>query len=184
MNWKTVLFLLCFPLAVYAQANLEEHFNLCLVFGAPLDVVQLFQPFRGAMEEVNGTLTYVARQDNSLLRDTPYSQYQIWYTMDKELGLYQSSLFIWGEGPALQSILTTYLRRFNQLFGDPEYTYLDNDSRLIFWYDEDTFTVKARLILDNVNKFVSVTFSSPLTRHEQLLRSLYSGMEEDKPDNE
>ena len=175
-----LLFFLCFPLVVYAQTNLEEYFNLCLEFGAPREVVQVFQPFRAFMEESNGTNTYVAREDNSLLENTPYSEYQIWYTIDEEQGLYQSSLLVRGEGQALQNILTGYLRRFNQAFGEPEYTRLENGSLLIFWYDETTFTVKARLILDIVNpyQFVSIAFCSPQERHSQLIRTLYSEVED------
>jgi hypothetical protein len=161
---------------------LEKYFNLCLEFGAPQEVVELFQPFRTYKGEVNGTISYVVREDNSLLRDKPYSEYQIWYTIDRELGLYQSSLIIRGDRPILQNILTGYLRELNELHGEPVYTHLDNGSLLMFWYNEDTFTVKARLILDIVNsyKFVSITHCSPLARHNRLLRTLYYGSPEDE----
>ena len=183
MKRKIALLFLCsivFP--SYAQTNLEEHFNLCLEFGAPQEVVELFQSFRTYKGEVNDTISYVVREDNSLLRDTPYSEYQIWYTIDKEQGLYQSSLIVRADRPILQNILTSYLRKFNELHGEPVYTHLDNGSLLIFWYSEETFTVKARLILDveNSYKFVSVTYCSPLARHTNLLRTLYYGTPEDE----
>ena len=183
MKRNITLLLLCFlAFDSYAQTNLEEHFNLCLEFGAPQEVVELFQSFRTYKGEVNGTISYVVREDNSLLRDRPYSEYQIWYTIDKEQGLYQSSLIIRADRPELQNILTSYLRKFNEMHGDPVYTHLDNGSLLIFWYSEDTFTVKARLILDIVNsyKFVSITYCSPLAKHTNLLRTLYYGTPEDE----
>jgi len=125
----------------------------------------------------------VVKEDNSLLKDTPYSEYQIWYTIDKEQGLYQSSLIVRGDKPVLQNILTGYLRKFNGQYGEPVYTSLDNGSFLIFWYNETTFTVKARLILDITNsyKFVSITYCSPLLKHTNLLKTLYNGtIEENK----
>ena len=178
MKRKAALLFLCFLVFTgYAQTNLEEYFNLCLEFGAPLDVVQLFQPFRTYKGENNSSISYVVREDNSLLKDKPYSEYQIWYTIDKEQGLYQSSLIIRGDKPVLQNILTGYLHKFSQLHGEPVYTNLNNGSLLIFWYSETTFAVKARLILDIVNsyKFVSITFCSPLMKHTHLLRTLYNG---------
>ena len=185
MKRVIALFFLCgLTFIAYAQVNLEEHFNLCLEFGAPLEVVQLFQPFRTYKGENNGTISYVVREDNSLLKDKPYSEYQIWYTIDRELGLYQSSLIIRGDRPVLQNILTGYLRKFSALHGEPVYTNLDNGSLLVFWYNDTTFTVKARLILDIVNsyKFVSVTYCSPLMRHTHLLKTLYNGtVDEDEP---
>ena len=178
MKRNIALFLL-FSLAAagFAQTNLEEYFNLCLEFGAPQEIVELYQPFRTYKGENNGSISYVVREDNSLLRDRPYSEYQIWYTIDKELGLYQSSLIIRGDKPVLQNILTGYLKRFNALYGEPVYTNLSNGSLLVFWYSETTFTVKARLLLDVVNsyKFVSITFCSPQMRHIHLLRTLYNG---------
>ena len=185
---KKILLLFLFSLAIasYAQTNLEEHFNLCLEFGAPQEVVELFQPFRTYKGEVNGTVSHVVREDNSLLRDKPYSEYQIWYTIDKNLGLYQSSLIVRAERPVLQNILTGYLRKFSELHGEPVYTHLDNGSLLIFWYSEDTLTVKARLILDILNsyKFVSVTYCSPLAKHTNLLRTLYYGTPEHEATSE
>jgi len=181
---KTLLFFLSFlAYSGYAQTNLEDYFNLCLEFGAPMEIVQLYQPFRTYKGENNGSISYVVREDNSLLKDKPYSEYQIWYTIDKDLGLYQTSLIIRGDKPVLQSILTGYLRKFSQLNGEPVYTSLDNGSFLIFWYDETTFAVKARLILDIVNsyKFVSITFCSPLMKHTNLLRTLYNGSIETRP---
>ena len=183
------LFFLCFlAFAAYAQTNtnLEEYFNLCLEFGAPLEVVQLFQSFRTYKGENNGSISYVVREDNSLLRDKPYSEYQIWYTIDKEQGLYQSSLIVRGDRPVLQNILTGYLQKFNRDFGEPVYTNLENGSLLVFWYNETTFTVKARLILDVVNsyKFVSITYCSPLMKHTNLLKTLYNGTAEDEPEIE
>jgi len=177
-----LFFLFSLAFASYAQTNLEEQFNLCLEFGAPQEVVELFQSFRTYKGEVNGTISYVAREDNSLLRDKPYSEYQIWYTIDKELGLYQSTLIIRADTPILQNILTGYLRKFNQMQGEPVYTHLDNGSLLIFWYNEETFTVKARLILDIINsyKFVSITHCSPMAKHTNLLRTLYYGTPEDE----
>jgi len=178
---KLVLFLLCFPVfAAYGQTDLENYFNVCLEFGAPREVVELFQSFRTYKGENNGSTSYVVREDNSLIKDKPYSEYQIWYTIDKELGLYQSSLIVRGDKPALQNILTSYLRKFNEQYGEPVYTNLDNGSLLIFWYNETTFTVKARLILDIVNsyKFVSITFCSPLKKHTNLLKTLYNGTTE------
>ena len=184
MKQKVALLFFTF-LAVmgYAQTDLEEYFNLCLEFGAPLEVVQLYQPFRTYKGENNGSISYVVREDNSLLKDKPYSEYQIWYTIDKEQGLYQSSLIIRGDKPILQNILTGYLRKFTSLYGEPVYTNLNNDSLLIFWYNETTFTVKARLILDIVNsyKFVSVTYCSPQLKHTYLLKTLYNGTIEDEP---
>ena len=183
MKKITALFFLCFQaLAGYAETTLEEHFNLCLEFGAPQEVVQFFQPFRTYKEEDNGSISYVAKEDNSLLTNIPYSEYQIWYTIDKEQGLYQSTLILRGDSPALQSILTGYLRKFSELYGEPVYTHLDNGSLLIFWYSETTFTVKARLILDIVNsyKFVSITYCSPQMKHIHLLKTLYHGTVEDE----
>ena len=175
--------LLSLAAAGFAQTNLEEYFNLCLEFGAPQEIVELYQPFRTYKGENNGSVSYVVREDNALLRDKPYSEYQIWYTIDKELGLYQSSLIVRGDKPVLQNILTVYLSRFNALYGEPVYTNLDNGSLLIFWYSETTFTVKARLLLDVVNsyKFVSITFCSPQLKHTNLLRTLYNGTEEEAP---
>ena len=188
MKLKTALLLLCFQtLAAYGQTDLEKHFNLCLEFGAPLEVVELFQSFRAQHNEDNGAVSYVASEDTSLLKDKPYSEYQIWYTVDKDLGLYQSTLIIRGSTAVMQNILTGYLQKFNELYGDPLYTHLDNGSLLIFWYREDTYTVKARLILDIVNryKFVSITHCSPLPRHTDLLRSLYKGkIDETLPDTD
>ena len=177
-----LLFFLCFPALAYAQQNLEEYFNLCLEFGAPMEVVRLFQDFRTYKGENNGTVSYVAKEDYSLIRDKPYSEYQIWYTIDKELGLYQSTLILRGDRPVLQQILTHYLKRFSELHGEPIYTNLENGSLLIFWYSETTFTVKARLILDVVNsyKFVSITYCSPQLRHTHLLRTLYNGTIEEE----
>ena len=183
MKLKMALLVLCFPaLAAYAQTNLEQYFNLCLEFGAPMEVVELFQSFRTYKGENNGTISYVVREDNSLLKDRPYSEYQIWYTIDKERGLYQSTLIVRGDRPVLQNILTGYLRKFNELYGEPVYTYLDNGSFLIFWYNDDTFTVRARLILDIVNsyKYVSITYCSPQPKHVQLLRTLYNGSAEEE----
>ena len=191
---KIVLIILLFPAILsYGQqvisrpvsspqaislTELEDHFDLCLEFGAPREVVQLFQPFRTSKTELNGTISYVVQEDNSLLQQTPYSEYQMWYTIDKDLGLYQSSLFISGENSELQQILTSYLRRFSRLYGEPVYTNLDNGSILIFWYNENTYTLRARLLLDIVNpyKYVSITFCSPLERHTQLLTTLYGGI--------
>jgi len=184
MAKKLILLCIIFlPFAVNAQENLEGVFNLCLQFGAPLEVVQLYQPFRTYKGENNGSISYVAREDNSLIKNTPYSEYQIWYTIDKDMGLYQSSLIIRGDKPALQSILTSYLKKFNERFGEAVYTNLDNGSLLIFWYDDATFTVKARLLLDIVNsyKFVSITFCSPLAKHTKLLKTLYNGTPEEAP---
>jgi len=180
----TLLFLLFQALAVNAQSGLEEHFNLCLEFGAPQEIVELFQPFRAYKGENNGSISHVAREDNTLLNDTPYTEYQIWYTIDKNEGLYQSTLILRGDRQNLQNILTGYLGKFNKLHGEPIYTHLDNGSLLVFWYDEDTFTVRARLILDLVNtyKFVSITHCSPLEKHIQLLKSLYNSSEEDNID--
>ena len=170
------LFIFLPLLALNAQTNLEEHFNLCLEFGAPSEVVQLYQPFRTEKEENNSSISFIAREDNFLLRNLPYSEYQIWYTIDKELGLYQSSLIIRGEKTVLQNILTAYLRKFSGLYGDPVYTSLENGSLLIFWYNETTYTVKARLILDTADsyKFVSITICSPLMRHTNMLQTLYN----------
>jgi len=172
-----LLFFLTSAFIAFAQVDLEEYFNLCLEFGAPLEIVQLYQPFRTYKGENNGSISYVIREDNSLLRDKPYSEYQIWYTIDKDLGLYQSSLIVRGDKPVLQNILTNYLRKFNALYGEPVYTNLDNGSLLIFWYNENNLTVKARLMLDIVNsyKFVSITFCSPRAIHTNLLRTLYNG---------
>jgi len=165
------------PVASYAQTDLENYFNLCLEFGAPQEVVQLYQPFRTYKSENNGSISYVAQEDNSLIKDKPYSEYQIWYTIDKDQGLYQSTLIIRGDKPLLQGILTGYLKKFNDSYGEPVYTNLDNGSLLIFWYNETTFTVKARLLLDIANsyKFISITFCSPLARHINLLKTLYNG---------
>jgi hypothetical protein len=182
---KTALFLFCFPaLALYAQTNLEHYFNLCLEFGAPREVVELFQTFRTYKGENNGTISYVVKEDNSLIKDKPYSEYQVWYTIDRELGLYQSTLIVRGDKPVLQNILTAYLRKFSELHGEPVYTRLDNGSLLVFWYNETTFTVKARLILDieNPYKFVSITFCSPQMKHTHLLKTLYNGTVEDESD--
>ena len=182
----TLFFLCISAIASYAQTGLEEHFNLCIEFGAPQEVVELFQPFRTYKGEVNGTISHVVREDNSLLRDKPYSEYQIWYTIDKSLGLYQSSLIVRAERPVLQNILTGYLRKFSEMHGEPVYTHLDNGSLLIFWYSEDTLTVKARLILDILNsyKFVSITYCSPLAKHGNLLRTLYYGTPEHEATSE
>ena len=177
MKWKLVLVFLFFSLfALYAETNLEEHFNLCLEFGAPSEVVQLYQSFRAHKEENNGSISYIATEDNFLLRNLPYQEYQIWYTIDKELGLYQSSLIIRGERNVLQNIFTVHLRKFSELYGEPVYTTLENGSLLIFWYSETTYTVKARLILDTADsyKFVSIAHCSPQMRHTHLLRSLYN----------
>jgi len=182
MKRKLLLFILCFSaLAAGADTKLERYFNLCLEFGAPQEVVELFQSFRTYKGENNGSISYVVREDNSLLKDTPYTEYQIWYTIDKEQGLYQSSLIVRGDKPALQNILTGYLRKFNKMHGEPVYTNLDNGSLLIFWYSETTFTVKARLILDIVNsyKYVSITYCSPQMRHTHLLKTLYNGTPDD-----
>ena len=175
---KTVLIFLLFPAILsYGQADLEEFFNLSLEFGAPREVIQLFQPFRTHRTEPNGGITYVAQEDHSLLHGRPFSEYQIWYTIDEDLGLYQSTLLLRGENSVLQNVLTSYLRKFSRLYGEPVYNILDNGSFLIFWFDESNFTVQARLILDVASdfRFVSVTFCSPLTRHIPLLASLYSG---------
>ena len=183
MKRKLVFVLLFFlALGAEAQTGLEDYFNLCLEFGAPLEVVQLFQPFRTYKGENNGTISYVVKEDNSLLKDKPYSEYQIWYTIDKELGLYQSTLILRGDKPVLQSILTGYLKKFSALHGEPVYTNLENGSLLVFWYNETTFTVKARLILDIVNpyKFVSITYCSPQMKHTNLLKTLYYGTPEDQ----
>ena len=168
-------------LAAFAQADLEEYFNLCLEFGAPMGVVQLYQPFRTYKAEINNTISYVAKEDESLLEDKPYSEYQIWYTIDKDQGLYQSSLIIRGERAVLQQILTSYLKKFNESYGEPVYTHLNNGSLLVFWYSEDTFIVRARLILDieNPYKFVSITYCSPMARHARLLRTLYNGSDDE-----
>jgi hypothetical protein len=82
-----------------------------------------------------------------------------------------------GEKPVLQNILTGYLRKFSELYGEPVYSSLDDGSLLIFWYNEETLTVKARLILDIVNsyRFVSITHCSPQQKHTHLLRTLYNG---------
>lgn len=182
MKQKMLLFFLCFPALAYTQTGLEDHFNLCLEFGAPMEVVRLFQDFRTYKGENNGTVSYVAKEDYSLLKDKPFPEYQIWYTIDKELGLYQSTLILRGDKPALQQILTNYLKKFSELHGEPVYTYLDNGSLLVFWYSETTFTVKARLILDVVNsyKFVSITYCSPQMKHTHLLRTLYNGTTEEQ----
>ena len=187
MKRKMALLFLCFPVfAAYAETSLEEHFNLCMEFGAPMEVVELFQPFRTYKGEDNGSVSYVVREDNSLLKNQPYSEYQIWYTIDKELGLYQASLILRGDRPALQHILTAYLHRFTEQYGEPVYTHLNNGSLLIFWYNETTFTVKARLILDieNSYKFMSITYCSPQMRHTHLLKTLYHGTDEDEPKTE
>ena len=170
--------------SVFAQTDLEEYFNLCLEFGAPLEIVQLYQPFRTYKGENNGSISYIVREDNSLLKDKPYSEYQIWYTIDKDLGLYQSSLIIRGDKPVLQNVLTNYLKKFNALHGEPVYTNLDNGCLLVFWYNENNLTVKARLMLDIVNsyKFVSITFCSTRADHTRLLRTLYNGNIEDEND--
>ena len=184
-RFKAILFLLFFPVFLgYSQTNLEEYFNLCLEFGAPREVVQLFQAFRAQKGEINGTVSWVAYEDRTLLEDKPYSEYQIWYTIDDEMGLYQTSLIIRGEVPALQSILTTYLRRFTALYGEPVYAHLENGSILIFWYDDDTLILNARLILDIVNpyKYVSITYCSPQVKHANLLETLYSAVEEEPPE--
>ena len=181
MKRNIAMFFLCFSaIASYAQTNLEEHFNLCLEFGAPQEVVELFQSFRTYKGEANGTISHVVKEDNSLLRDKPYSEYQIWYTIDKELGLYQSTLIVRAERPLLQNILTGYLRKFSEMHGEPVYTHLANGSLLVFWYNEDPFAVKARLILDTLNpyKFVSITYCSQLAKHTNLLQTLYYGTPE------
>ena len=175
---RAVLILLIFvKVFSYGQTDLEEYFNLCLEFGAPMEVVELFQPFRTYKAEINGTISYVVKEDEFLLHERHYSEYQIWYTIDRDLGLYQSSLIVRGEIPQLQHILTSYLKKFSEAYGDPVYTNLDNGSLLIFWYDETAFTVRARLILDIVNpyKFVSITHCSPQARHAGLLTTLYNG---------
>jgi hypothetical protein len=179
---KTILIILLFPVilsygqgTVHSSTDLEDYFNLCLEFGAPMEVVRLFQPFRTEKLEQNNTVSYVVYEDNSLLHQRHYSEYQIWYVIDKDLGLYQSTLFVWGENSVLQPILTSYLRRFSQTYGDPVYINLDNGSILILWYSAETYTVKARLVLDIVNpyKFVSITYCSPQAQHIPLLTSLY-----------
>ena len=177
---KIVLFFIFPVMLAYGQTDLEEYFNLCLEFGAPMEVVELYQPFRTHKTELNGTISYVVKEDFSLLRAKPFSEYQIWYTIDSNLGLYQSTLFVCGEKTLLQQILTSYLRKFSGFYGEPVYTRLDNGSLLVFWYNETTFTVKARLILDidNTYKFVSITHSSPQERHIDLLTTLYSGTPE------
>jgi hypothetical protein len=184
MSGKKMVPLLVFFLAAtaYAQTDLEDQFNLCLAFGAPEEVVQLFQPFRTYKAETNGTISYVTKEDENALKDSPYSEYQIWYTIDKEEGLYQSSLYIRGENAVLQNIFTSYLKKFSGLYGEPVYTNLDNNDVLVFWYNEETFIVKARLLLDIVNsyKFVSITFCSPYARHAPLLKTLYNGNGEDE----
>jgi hypothetical protein len=169
------IFLYLLTFALHAQTDLERHFNLCLEFGAPMEVVELYQSFRTYKGETNGTVSYVAKEDNSLLRDKPFSEYQIWYTIDKDHGLYQSSLLLRGDKPALQQVLTEYLHKFTGLYGEPVYTNLSNGSLLIFWYNEATWTVEARLILDIVNpyKFVSITYCSPQMKHTYLLKTLY-----------
>jgi len=185
---KTALIILLFPAvlannqAANSRTDMEDYFNLCLEFGAPMEVVQLFQPFRTYKAELNGTISYVVKEDNSLLLQRNYSEYQIWYTIDKDLGLYQSSLFIRGDNSELQRIFTSYLRKFSQIYGEPVYTYLDNGSILIFWYNEDTYTVRARLLLDIVNpyNYISITYCSPQDRHVRLLTTLYSGTPEDE----
>ena len=181
---KIMALLLFLALAsmAFAQTDLETYFNVCLEFGAPLEIVQLYQPFRTYKGENNGSTSYVVREDNSLLRDKPYSEYQIWYTIDKDLGLYQSSLIVRGDKPVLQNILTNYLKKFNSLYGEPVYTNLENGSLLVFWYNDNNLTVKARLMLDIVNsyKFVSITFCSPRTNHSNLLRTLYNGSVDDE----
>jgi len=187
MKRKIWLLLLCsLALTAYGQTNLEEYFNLCLEFGAPLDIVQLYQSFRTYKGENNGSTSYVVKEDNSLLKDKPYSEYQIWYTIDKEQGLYQSSLILRGDKPALQNVLTSYLKKFDAIYGEPVYTNLDNGSLLVFWYNETTFTVKARLLLDIVNpyKFISITFCSPQMKHTHLLKTLYNGTPEEEPNIE
>ena len=178
---KLILLLLCFPiLALSAETNLEDHFNLCLEFGAPIEVVRLYHPLQTYLqtykEETNSSISYVMWEDRSLLQDSPYTEYQIWYTIDQEHGLYQSSLVIRADKAILQNILTGYLRKFSELYGVPVYTNLDNGCLLIFWYDEDSFTVKARLILDIINShdFVSIAHCSPMPVHAPLLRSLYN----------
>ena len=183
MKRMILLILVCsLPVTVFAQTNLEEYFNLCLEFGAPREIVELFQSFRTYKGENNGSISYVVREENSLLKDKPYSEYQIWYTIDKEQGLYQSTLIIRGDKPVLQNILTSYLKKFSALNGEPVYTNLENGSLLVFWYNDATFTVKTRLILDTVNayKFVSITFCSPQTKHTKLLRTLYNGTSEEE----
>ncbi|MDR0473957.1 MAG: hypothetical protein LBH43_09855 [Treponema sp.] len=184
MKKKIALFVLLFlPCLAYAQADIEDHFNLCLEFGAPLEVVQLFQPFRTYKAETNGTISYVTKEDAALLEGRPYTEYQIWYTIDKAEGLYQSSLVIRGERADLQHILTSYLRKFSGLYGEAVYTNLNNGSLLAFWFNETNYTVKARLILDidNPYKFVSITYCSPLPRHGRLLTTLYNGNVENGP---
>ena len=175
---KILLFVLLFPAVLaYSQTDLEEVFNLCLEFGAPREVVQLFQPFRTNRTELNGSITYVAQEDNTLLHELPFTEYQIWYTIDRVLGLYQSTLLLRGDNTTLRNVLTSYLVLFSRNYGEPVYINLDNGSILIFWYNEDTYTVQARLVLDIVNdyRFVSITHCSPLERHEGLLASLYGG---------
>ena len=184
MNMKKtipVIFLLFAAASLQAQTSLEDHFNLCLEFGAPSEVVQLFQPFRTYKAETNGTVSFVTREDQSLLNDTPYTEYQIWYTIDQVQGLYQSSLIVRSERLTLQNIFTSYLRKFSSLYGEPVYTNLSNGSLLVFWFDEEEFTVKARLVLDIVNsyRYISITYCSPLPRHSRLLSSLYNGASDD-----
>ena len=169
-------------LLCYGETDLEEYFDLCLEFGAPADVVELFQPFRTYKAELNGTISYVIHEDIALLHERHYSEYQIWYTIDDALGLYQSTLLIRAESIDLQHIFTSYLTKFTHTFGhDPVYTHLDNGSILVFWYDEETFILKARLILDihNPYKFVSITYCSLLERHHDLLITLYNGTPDD-----
>jgi len=174
--------LLFFPaFLAYAQTDLEQHFNLCLEFGAPQEIVELYQTFRTYKGENNGSISWVVKEDYALLKNLPYSEYQIWYTIDRDQGLYQSTLIVRGDKPVLQNILTAYLRKFSESFGEPVYTRLENESLLIFWYNETTYTVKARLLLDvnNPYKFVSITYCSPLIKHTHLLKTLYNGNAED-----
>ena len=177
MKKSALLLLLFFPaFLVYAQTDLEQHFNLCLEFGAPQEIVELYQTFRTYKGENNGSISWVIKEDNTLLKNLPYSEYQIWYTIDKDQGLYQSTLIVRGDKPVLQNILTAYLRKFSESYGEPVYTRLENESLLIFWYNETTYTVKARLLLDvnNPYKFVSITYCSPLMKHTYLLKTLYN----------
>ena len=183
MKKKLVLTILIFAKVLcFGQTDLEEYFDLCLEFGAPVDVVELFQPFRAYKAELNGTISYVTQEDVSLLRGRNYSEYQIWYTVDEVLGLYQTTLIVRGESADLQHIFTSYLRKFDDSFDkDPVYTHLDNGSVLVFWYDQLSYVVEARLILDihNEYKFVSITYCSPFERHKDLLITLYNGTPDD-----
>ena len=184
MKRNVALLLLCFAvLNAYAQTDLERHFNLCLAFGAPLEVVELYQAFRVHLEENNGAVSYIAQEDTFLLKDKPYTEYQIWYTVDDVLGLYQSTLIVRGTRQVLQNTFTAYFTKFYDLYGEPVYSHLDNGSLLVFWYSEETFTVRARLILDIVNayRYISITHCSAMPMHINLLRILYNGTIDEYP---